>query len=187
MAYAAGSQSAERDEEAFAEFCDRAAPLLRGIALRIVSSAKAAEELVQDALLEFWKRPDRKNELQEGIPAALVLGIRDSSIRKLRHIRNLPPLESLERGPRLGEECLPRPSDISRVNGRHELLKILLKQLPAAQRSVLNFSLFEGYSEKEIAHLLHQPLGKVRDEVRASLEFARQRLQTLTGIWTADI
>jgi DNA-directed RNA polymerase specialized sigma24 family protein len=55
------------------------------------------------------------------------------------------------------------------------------------QRKVLDLSILEGYSEREMAQVLNEPLGRVRDETRASLGFARQRLQTLMGTWTADI
>ncbi|HTV55622.1 MAG TPA: sigma-70 family RNA polymerase sigma factor [Terriglobia bacterium] len=178
---------AGRDPRALADFYDRVAPILRGIALRILSSAEAAEEVLEETFLELWKRQERQEPSKEGEVARMVLHIRNSSVQRLRRIRDLPPLAGLEHGTSLSDKCLASPAEVAFVSKRQELLRRLLNQLPVAQRKVLDLCLLEGYSEAEIAQALTQPLGKVRDELRASLGFARQRLQTLMGTWIADI
>jgi RNA polymerase sigma-70 factor, ECF subfamily len=178
---------AGHDERALADFYDRVAPLLRGIALRILSSAEAAEEVLEETFLELWKRQGRQHPSEDGEVARMVLHIRNSSVQRLRRIRDLTPLAALEDGTSLPGKFLPRPVEVAFISKRQELLRRLLNQLPAAQRKVLDLCVLEGYSEAEIARVLTQPLGRVRDELRASLGFVRQRLQTLMGTWIADI
>jgi RNA polymerase sigma-70 factor (ECF subfamily) len=178
---------AGRDEDALAVLYDRFAPLLRGIAVRILCSTGLAEEVLEETFVELWRRPDCENLHEASLRAQLVLQVRDSAVRRLRQVRNLPPLEATGAGARLCEECWPQPDEVALVNSRQELLRRLINQLPATQRKVLDLSILEGYSEAEMAQVLNQPLGRVRDEIRASLGFARHRLQTLMGTWTADI
>jgi RNA polymerase sigma-70 factor, ECF subfamily len=175
------------EERALADFYDRFAPLLRGIAVRILSSAETAEEIVEETFVELWRREDCEQPPNDSEVARMVLDVRNSSVRRLRRMRNLPPLAAIDDGVRLPAKCLPQPAEIAFVSKRQELLRRLLNQLPAAQRKVLDLCVLEGYSEEEIAQVLSEPLGKVRDEIRASLGFARQRLQTLMGTWIADI
>jgi RNA polymerase sigma-70 factor, ECF subfamily len=178
---------AGHDERALADFYDRFAPLLRGIASRILTSAEAAEEILGDVFLELWTRADREEQPEDASLARMVLDVRNSAVRRLRQMKSLPPLSGLDAQARLPESCVPQPKEIAFVNRRQELLRRLLSQLPAAQRKVLDLCVFEGYTEDEIAQVLDEPLGRVRDEIRASLGFARQRLQTLMGTWIADI
>lgn len=105
--------------------------LLRGIAMRILSSADAAESILQETLLEFWKRAKPEEQIEPAAPARLVLGIRESSVRKLRETGNIPALRSMRGRTRLLEEWLPRCEEIALVNRRQKLLSLLLHQLPA--------------------------------------------------------
>lgn len=174
------------DEDALLALYDRLGPVLRGIAVRILSSAEDAEEIVEQAFLELWNRTECEYQPEASVRAQLVLHIRKLGVRRLRQTRNLQPLPSTELGAALSR-YLPQPDEVAQVDSRQELLRRILGHLPAVQRRVLDLSILEGYSEEEMAHALNQPLGRVRDELRASLSFARQRLQTLMGTWTADI
>jgi RNA polymerase sigma-70 factor, ECF subfamily len=176
------------DDGAFAAFYDRVAPGVRGIAARILLSTGLEEQAVENAFLRFWNGPGRFGKLNGREEAKLLLATRDAAVERLRSRRNLPPAR--ERSPavrRVQEECLPTSQQIDLMSGRRELVKRVLNQLPAPQRKVLDLVLFEGYSEQELARVLNEPLGRIKDQVRASLAFVRQRLRTLRGTWTADI
>jgi RNA polymerase sigma-70 factor, ECF subfamily len=178
---------ARHDERALAEFYDRFAPLFRGIAARILTSAEAAEEVLREVFLRVWTRVDRESQPEDASLVEMVLNVRNLSVRRRREMKSLPSLSTLATDARLPERCVPQPRDIAFVSTRQELLRTVLSQLPAAQKKVLELCLLEGYTEEEIAQVLNQPLGRVRDQIRASFGFARQRLQILMGTWTADI
>jgi RNA polymerase sigma-70 factor, ECF subfamily len=175
------------DEESPAAFYDRFAPVARAIATRILGSSGEPEAVVEEILLKFWKRAGRDNKTRRTLEVELVLATRQAAVRRLRELRHLPPHSLNTAGSGLMEECLPSPEEFALVAGRQELLKRLLSQLPPSQIRILELALFEGYSEEEIGHVLGEPLGRVKDEIRASLRFARQRMQTLLGTWIADI
>ncbi len=181
-------QNAGLDDGAFAELYDRIAPVLRGIATRILLSTGTEEQVVESVFLTLWNELGKAGGWSGRQEAKLVLALRAAAVERLRVRRNLPPCRRRSAAVRrTQEECLPTSHQVELMSSRRELLRRQLNQLPAPQRKVLDLVLFEGYSEEEIARVLNEPLGRIKDQVRASLAFARQRLRTLMGTWTADI
>ena len=83
--------------------------------------------------------------------------------------------------------CLPQPDEIAALEERRELLKKVMKQLPAAQREALDLAVFDGYTEVEIAEKLGETLGRTKTALRAALRFLRHRLRAVLGTWAANI
>lgn len=178
---------AQGDERAFGALYDRLSPLLLGVATRILSSPELVDESIEEVFLNLWNRATTRPRPEGSVEFQLALAARNSAVRRLRKARGLAPTVALNGDYLADEELLPAIREIELINSREELVRGLLNQLPAAQLRVLDLAIFDGYSEKEVASLLGEPLGRVRDELRACLAFARQRIKTLVGRWTADI
>ncbi|MGH9444297.1 MAG: sigma factor-like helix-turn-helix DNA-binding protein [Terriglobia bacterium] len=180
--------SPEPDDAAMATLYDRLAPALRGIAARILPSTGIEGQVVETAFLELANGSASAGARGGKDEAKLVLATRDAAVERLRSRRKLPPCREQRASVRqVLEECLPTARQVELMSSRRELVKRLVNQLPAPQRTVLDLVLFEGYSEEETARVLNEPLGRIKDQVRASLAFVRQRLRVLMGTWTADI
>lgn len=173
------------DPGALSELYDEVGPLLRGIALRILPSKDHAEEVLDEVLMKVWKTRRAKARSRVSQEATLILATRNAAVRRLRAMRGLPPLQ--EPHPSLPEACLPGDGEMGIVTSRQELVRRMLNQMPASQKTVLDLVIFQGLSEEEAAQTLHEPLGQVKDRIRASLSFARQRMHILMGTWTAEI
>ena len=75
------------DTSAFAEFYDRHAPLLYGVALKILGQEQDAEDVLQDAAVQIWERaPQYRPELGQPLSWAVAL-TRNKAIDRLRSVR----------------------------------------------------------------------------------------------------
>jgi RNA polymerase sigma-70 factor (ECF subfamily) len=93
----------------------------------------------------------------------------------------------ISREVRVPPAWLPRPREIELLDDRLNLLHKLIKQLPESQRAALEFAVFRGLSESEIAAELGEPLGRIRSGLRAAITFVKQRRRAVIGTWTANI
>ncbi|MGH7197190.1 MAG: sigma-70 family RNA polymerase sigma factor [Candidatus Omnitrophota bacterium] len=161
-----------KDREAFGRFYDRFAPLLYGLALRILRSQPDAEEVVQDVFHAVWQKA-RDYEKRRGSPEAWIITMtRSRAIDKLRARRRRDqrttpieePFEIVDDAP--AEE---------RTDARLSVEGILEK-LPEAQREALGLAYYEGFTQSEIAVRLDVPLGTVKTRIRDGLKRLREFL-----------
>ncbi len=82
---------------------------------------------------------------------------------------------------------LPQPKEITLIDDRLVLLHKVIDQLPKPQRQALEFAVFGGLSESEIAAAMGEPLGKVRTSLRAAVTFVKHRRRAVCGTWAANI
>ena len=119
---------------------------------------------------------------------SFIITARTAAVELRRKQQKLPALPRIHTGLLDSSFAwLPSPQAIVRLEGRRELLKKVLNQLPKPQREALELAVFEGYTEEEIAAKLGEPLGKVKSGLRAGMRFLRHRLRAVTGTWAANI
>ena len=159
---------AARDPAALQKLYERCAPLALAVALRILRQRAEAEEILQDAFLEVWKRAG-SFDARRGTAAAFVLNITRS--RALDRLRSRGAAEraaeSLAR-----EESAPLPLPLESAEARQERDRIqaALGALPAEQRSALELAYFEGLTQAEIAARTGEPLGTIKTRCRLALQ-----------------
>jgi|SRR3989442_61428 len=178
----------DRDADALGELYDGLAPGLLGMLLRILGDRAAAEEILDDVFLGLWNEGPGPARRHASVAARLAVRARNAATRQARSRRMARPLG---RGncdsPPLSLACLPQPDEIAALEERRELLKKVMKQLPAAQREALDLAVFDGYTEVEIAEKLGEPLGRTKTALRAAMRFLRHRLRAVLGTWAANI
>src|SRR5471032_1897004 len=138
------------------------------MALRILRSHGEAEDVVQDAFVEAWKRAATFDP-RRGTAFSFVLTIaRSRALDRLRsrgaegRAPQAFPLEDKKPVP-LPIESAEQRQDRDRIQGA-------LASLPAEQRTVLELAYFEGISQTEIAARTGDPLGTVKTRCRLALE-----------------
>lgn len=165
------------DSVALAELYDRYTPLLYPVALRILRSPSEAEDAVQDAWLQVWKR-SATYDPKRGTLAAWLLTV--TRTRALDRYRSLASRQRAET--RAESEADPPPSateDPARAATRTDLgerVRGALESLQPQQRRVLEIAYFEGLSQSEIAERLGAPLGTVKSWTRQGLMRLRELL-----------
>jgi RNA polymerase sigma-70 factor (ECF subfamily) len=157
-----------RTREAFQQLASRELPVLYSLARRLVRDG--AEDLVQEALFRAYRSYDTLEDDEAAgrwLKSILVNVFRDELRRRGRSVEELPVEEvddfSLYRT--LAEvDPLPYSDtlhvDFLRAFGRDDVREVLLR-LPETYRVPLVLRYIDGFSTKEIARLLHMPLGTI--------------------------
>jgi RNA polymerase sigma-70 factor (ECF subfamily) len=162
------------DRTGLAALYDRYAPILLGMAMRIIRDRREAEDLLHDVFLEVW-RSARDYDLTRGrVRTWLVVRLRSRALDVLKSARvsrrsgDPEVLERMVAEPEAGES-----PDRQRVRN-------VLAELTAEQRQVLELAYFDGQSCSEIAAQLAIPIGTVKSRLAAGLSRLRQLLGAST-------
>ncbi len=155
------------DQTALGEFYDLYAPLVNGLALRIVRDTADAEDVVQEVFVQVWRQASRYDEAR-GTPEAWLCTVARS--RALDRVRR----RSSRRED--SEEKAPVPTAVP-PNEDRLAVRAVLQELSPAQRTALELAYYEGLTQTEIAARLGEPLGTVKTRIRTALLRLRERLQ----------
>ena len=168
------------DEAAFATFYDRFAPGLFSMIFAILHDNKEAEEVLQEAFLQMWKRSATYDASRSSLFTWAVMISRHKAIDRLR---------SRQRQARLAEAVADEPEETTApagVDQADELLartderdrvRTALTQIGAAQREAIDLAFFGGLTQTEISEKLGAPLGTVKARIRRGLLALRDILQ----------
>lgn len=156
------------DESAMADLYDRYSGIVYGVALRVLGSTMAAEDVLQEVFLQLWRNPQVFDSERGRLPAWLAVITRN---RAIDHLRKRPPEDDIEdlaisTGINL-ENAAAQKQAVDRVRGA-------LAQLPAEQRRLLELAFFEGMTHSEIAAKTGEPLGTIKTRIRSGLLVLRK-------------
>ena len=147
------------------------APLVR-VAGALLKDSDAAEEVVQDVMVELWRRRHLM-DADVTLRAYLLRAVRNRSLNQLRHLR-------VRRETTGDVEALynePVSSDQPVVAGElAEAVKIALAELPPRCREVFDLSRVHGLKYAEIAESLGISQKTVEAQMGKALRILRERL-----------
>jgi RNA polymerase sigma-70 factor (ECF subfamily) len=161
---------AEGNQDAMAAVFDRYSRIVYCIALRVLKEPSLAEDVMQEVLLQVWKRPQSFVAQRGNLSAWLSVVTRNRAIDVLRKRFPLDPL---------GEMPLPDPRDMALETEQGWLLekvRAVLNDLPAEQQGPMELAYFQGLSHTEIAERTGSPLGTVKTRIRAGLTSIRKAM-----------
>lgn len=156
------------DALALRQLYERCSATVLALALRILRNRSEAEDVVQEAFVEAWKRA-KSFDPRRGTAFSFVLAIARS--RALDRLRSRGAEGRATQAFAL-EEKKPVPLPIESAEQRQDRDRIqgALATLPAEQRTVLELAYYEGLSQTEIAARTGDPLGTVKTRCRLALE-----------------
>jgi RNA polymerase sigma-70 factor (ECF subfamily) len=147
------------------------APLVR-TAERMLGDRAVAEELVQDVMLELWRR--RETLAPDGSPQAyLFQATRNRALNHLRHLR------VAARGETHAARELTMPAQADRDAAQGELeaaVRGAMAALPPRCREVFELSRVQGLKYAEIAQTLGVSVKAVEAQMGRALRVMRERL-----------
>ncbi|MFN2976164.1 RNA polymerase sigma factor [Terriglobus aquaticus] len=158
------------DENAMATLFDRYSRVVYSVALRVLRDPSAAEDVLQDAFMHLWRKPDAVVVNRGAIGAWLAVVARNRSIDMLRRQK---PSESVE------EVALPSGVDVAVDAERTYLMervRALIGRMPVEQRKTLEMAFFDGLTHSEIADTTGDPLGTVKTRIRTALLSLRKAM-----------
>ncbi len=162
------------DELALGTLYDRYRVILFGLLVRILNSREEAEDVLQEVMLQVWRRAADFDE-QRGRPFTwLVTLARSRAIDRLRLLGARQRLaEAAARNS--PDEASDAVKDTLHSEQR-EIVQRALAELPEEQTRILILAYFEGLTQSEIAAKLTTPLGTVKTRMRSGMIKLRELL-----------
>lgn len=175
-------RTATRDAEAFERLYKLCAPLLMGVALRIVRRSEVAEEVLHDSFTRIWQSAQGFDPLAARPVAWMVAIVRNRAIdtSASHDVSRVDPYE---------EGMLDHLFDWSEGTDEAEdrrrstrWLRDCLARLQAAERQALVLAYQHGLSHSELARQLQKPLGTVKSWVRRGMANLRQCVESCMAV-----
>jgi RNA polymerase sigma-70 factor (ECF subfamily) len=160
-----------RDLPALELLHDRHMPAALGLDRRVLRDRSYAEDVVQDAFLIVWRKPDRYDPSRGSVRAWLLAIVYHRSIDKIRRLRAAGIYVELT--PNIVDRSQADPAVLAVTALECERVRGALEQLPAEQRQAIELSFLQGRSHTEIAALMNCPLGTVKGRIRIGLDKLR--------------
>jgi len=165
-------------EEALAQLYDRYSRLVFSLAFAIVSDRATAEEITLDVFMRVWQKAASYRSDQAKVSTWLTHIARHHAIDVLR--RRAVRLDQFAVN---WDDPLPNhespeldPQGFAELSQQRERVQAALAQLPADQRQALVLAYFNGYTQREIADVLKQPLGTIKTRLRLAMQKLRDFL-----------
>ena len=160
------------DEEAFDAIFRAWYPPLVRIAEGIVRERAVAEEVVQDVLLEVWRRREVLGN-EESPRAYLIRAARNRALNHVRHLR-----VQQKSAPYIGGRDADAPEGMSRLVEAEldSAVRDAVAGLPPRCREVFELSRVHGLSYAEIARSLEISVKTVEAQMGKALRVLRERL-----------
>jgi len=149
--------------------------LVWSLALRFNRSRDDAEDAVQDIFTDVWKSAHRYHEQRASERVFITMIARRRLIDRLRRDKRRSEVEPMAAGP---ESQQHQPGDSGERGWDAEQATRAMQQLSADQRRVLEMSVTQGLTQREIAEAIDVPLGTVKTHMRRGLIRLREIMAT---------
>jgi RNA polymerase sigma-70 factor (ECF subfamily) len=153
------------DERALSELYDRYSRPVYATGMRILGDISLAEELVQDAFTNVWRKAGTYDPEQASFATWLYRIARNRAVDMARK-RRLRPTS-------VGEDPLqiiPATSENPEASVDSWDVARALSLIPEAHREVLTLAYFEGLTQREISQRTGVPLGTIKSRSTAALK-----------------
>jgi RNA polymerase sigma-70 factor (ECF subfamily) len=170
---------AQSQPEALSVLYDRYRRLVFSIALAIVGDQATAEEVTLDVFVRVWRSAASYRPDQARVSTWLIRITRNHAIDIWRRRKARPA----DFGPGWQEALLPGsplagdPQELVEASLRRARVRAAVGELSYDQRQALELAYFRGYTHRQIAHALQQPLGTVKTRIRLALRKLRDLLR----------
>jgi RNA polymerase sigma-70 factor (ECF subfamily) len=163
--------------DAFERLYRLCAPLLMGVAMRIVRRTEGAEEVLHDSFTRIWQSAATYDPLATRPAAWMVAIVRNRAL-------DMAASHDVARVDRYEEHMVDTLFDWSEGADDAEdrrrsarSLRDCLARLEAAERQVLVLAYHHGFSHSELATRLQKPLGTVKSWVRRGMANLRDCME----------
>ena len=159
-----------KDREAFQSLYEYFAPRLKSFLLGRGSSPEVAEEAVQEAMLNVWRKASHFDPTKAAASTWIFAIARNARVDLLRKA-NRPALDPNDPAlvpdrPATTFETVSAAQEANHIRER-------VAALPAEQQEVLRLAFFEDLPHTEVAQRLGIPLGTVKSRIRLAVRRIR--------------
>jgi len=155
------------DESALAVLYDRYRLILFGLILRILHDRPEAEDVLQEAFLQVWRRANDFDPARGRAFTWLVTIARSRALDRLRMLSSRSRFVDADE--QAGHDQVIDTAQELVKSEQGKIVRQALGELPHEQRRTLLLAYFEGLTQAEIAERLGDPLGTVKTRMRTGL------------------
>ena len=170
---------ARSHEDALSELYDRYSRLVFSLALNMVGDRATAEEITLDIFTSVWEKAATYRPEQAKVTTWVTSITRYRSIDVLRRRSSRPEQHSVGWA-ELTPDTVPSidgPEEATELGLQRQRVRAAIAELPPNQRQVLTLAYLKGYTHRQIAEALDQPLGTVKTRIRLAMQKLRDVLQ----------
>lgn len=174
---------ASGSEAAFQEVYARLAPTLFAMIFEILRHQKDAEDVLQEAFVQLWKKARAYDPERGTVFTWAVTIARHKAIDRFRasHRRHtLHENAAVENAIMVREPVAPA-DDLLMQRDEGKRVRAALREIPAAQSAAIQFAFFSGLTQSELAQKLGAPLGTIQARIRLGLLALRDGWATNPG------
>ena len=168
---------AEGDRRAVAELYDRYAPMLLGLARKVVKDRQDAEEVVQEAFVHLWTRARTYDPARSSVATWLVLVTRSRAIDRVRSRGVVERTHATVRDEDGARHASAEGAARVLHGERRHRVRAELERIPEEQRQVLELAFYQGLTQREIAERTGIPLGTVKTRTLLAMKKLRTALR----------
>ncbi|MGH2691241.1 MAG: sigma-70 family RNA polymerase sigma factor [Actinomycetota bacterium] len=156
---------ARGDHRALATLYERYAAQAFGVALKVCGNRTLAEDVVQEALLAIWRRPNSYDPERGTVASYLFGAVHNKAVDAIRHEESLRRREQA-----VTDQPDETPSEdvveAAWLAVRRTNVRTAVSRLSGVQRDAIQLAYFEGLTYSEVAEKLGIPLGTAKTRIR---------------------
>jgi RNA polymerase sigma-70 factor (ECF subfamily) len=162
------ARSAEGDRDACADLYRQSSPHLYALALRLLRSADAAQDVLQDSFANIWLHAPDYAAARGAAMSWMASIVRHRALDVLRQpVSRLRLVTDADAEVAADSDLEPLEQAIA---ADHSVTLLdCMRQLPGPQRQSIMLAFFHGLTHSEVAQHLAKPLGTVKTWIRQAL------------------
>lgn len=167
------------DTDPLAEVLDRYAGRSLALARRIVGNDALAEDVVQEALLAYWRKPSAYDPARGAFGPWLLALVHHKAVDTVRRESSQQRIAAAAvRVAVLQPASAPDTADLAADRSAAGSLRSAVTALPPAQRDAILLAYWGGLTQREIAQQTGTPLGTVKTRMLAGMRRLHAALDT---------
>lgn len=176
------------DPTTFGRIYDEHRRGVHAAAYRVLGSASAAQDVVQDVFLRIWRNPSKFDARRGELGSYLRLMARSRAVDLWREGQASGRAEDRLKVVVAHEPLRPdaQPDHIALEAVDRSTVRAALGRLPDAQREALVLAYWGGLTADQIAERTGIPLGTAKSRIRLGLSRLRSELSSLREAETAE-
>ena len=163
-----------RSRAAFAEVFAFFAPRVKSYLIRIGTDPGAAEEVMQDVMLNVWRKAEQYDPAQAS-PSTWIFRIARN--RRVDVFRRTVRPELDAHDPMLQPADTEQPDALLNRAQMDVQVRAALETLPEDQLVLLKAAFYDGLSHSQIAKQFGMPLGTVKSRIRLAFQRLKGQLE----------
>ena len=166
-----------------ADVLDRYAGRAFALARRIVRDDALAEDVVQEALLAYWRKPSSYDPSRGAFGSWLLALVHHKAVDAVRRETSQQRLAAAVEELALAQPATaPDVADLAADRSTAGSVRAAVTALPAAQRDAILLAYWGGLTQREIAEHTGAPLGTVKTRMLSGMRRLHTALDTAVPV-----